>query len=127
MVANGGTLDLLEAHVHDFDNACAEGSGDDHSEMSEVNSLAISQIVGGFVVVCDSASVDFVELGGCVGYVHCEGDLVDGFVCYVEVGFYEEVKVSEDLVLWKSIEEAHKVIIEWLEMSGGISGFVRWK
>ena len=37
-----GILDLLEAHVHDFDNACAERSGDDHSEMSEVNSLAIS-------------------------------------------------------------------------------------
>ena len=37
-----GILDLLEAHVHDFDNACVERSGDDHSEMSEVNSLAIS-------------------------------------------------------------------------------------
>ena len=79
------------------------------------------------MVVCDSASVYFVELGGCVGNVHCEGDLVDGFVGNVEVGFNEEVKVSEDLVLWKSIEEAHKVIIEWLEMSGWISGFVRWK
>ena len=107
MVANGGALDLLEAHIHDSDNACAEGSGDDHPEMSEVNGFAISQVVGGFVVVCDCASVDLVELGGCVGNVHCEGDLVDGFVSYVEIGFNEEVKVSEDLVLWESIEEAH--------------------
>ena len=49
------------------------------------------------------------------------------FVGDVEVSFNEEVKVSEDLMLGKSIEETHKVIIEWLEVSGGISGFVRWK
>ena len=126
MVTNGGALDLLEAHVHDFDNACAERSGDDHSEMPEMDGLAISQIVGGFVVVGDSASVYFVELGGCVGDVHCEGDLVDGFVGDVEVSFNEEVKVSEDLMLGKSIEETHKVIIEWFKVSGGIIGFVRW-
>ena len=30
-------------------------------------------------------------------------------------------------MLWKSIEEAHKVIIEMLKMSGGIIGFVKWK
>ena len=126
MVANGGALDLLEAHIHDSDNACAERSGDDHPEMSEVNGFAISQVVGGLVVVCDSAIVDFVELGGCVGNVHCEGDLVDGFVGNVEVGFNEEVKVSEDLMLGKSIEETHQVIIEWVKMSGRIIGFVRW-
>ena len=125
MVTNGGALDLSEALVHDFDIACAERSGDDHSEMSEMDGLAISQIVGGFVVVGDSASVYFVELGGCVGDVHCEGDLVDGFVGDVEVSFNEKVKVSEDLMLGKSIEETHKVIIEWVKMSGGIIGFVR--
>ena len=119
-------MDLLEAHIHDSDNACAEGSGDDHSEMSEMNGFAISQIVGGLVVVCDCASVYFVELSGCVGDVHCEGDLIDGFVGDVEVSFNEEVKVSEDLMLGKSIEETHKVIIEWFKVSGGIIGFVRW-
>ena len=126
MVANGGALDLLEAHVHDFDNACAERSGDDHSEMPEMDGLAISQIVGGFVVVGDSASVDFVKLGGCIGDVHCEGDLIDGFVGDVEVSFNEEVKVSEDLMLGKSIEETHQVIIKWVKMSGRVIGFVRW-
>ena len=126
MIANAGALYLLEAHVHDFDNACVERSGDDHSEMSEMNCLAISQIVGGFVVVFDCAIVYFVELSGAVGEINCEGDLIDGFVSDAEVGFNEKVKVSEDLMLGKSIEEAHKVIIEWFKVGGGITGFVRW-
>ena len=64
LVANGGALNLLEAHVHDSDNACGERSGDDESEVSEVDCFAVSKVVCSCVFVGDSAIVHFVELGG---------------------------------------------------------------
>ena len=60
MIANGGALDLFEAHVHDSDNACAEGGGDDESEVSEMYGFAVEEVVGGFVMVGDCATMDFV-------------------------------------------------------------------
>ena len=41
LVANGGSLDLFEAHVHDSDNACGERCLDDEFEVSEVDGLAV--------------------------------------------------------------------------------------
>ena len=45
----------------------------------------------------------------------------------VQVSLKEEVKVSEDLFLWKGIEKAHKVIIEWKVVSGGIMWIMWWE
>ena len=44
----------------------------------------------------------------------------------VQVSLKEEVKVSEDLFLWKGIEKTHKVIIEWKVVGCGVLGIMRW-
>ena len=60
LVANGGSLDLFETHVHDPDYASGERGGDDEPQVSEVYGFVIDEVVGGFVVVGDGAPVDFV-------------------------------------------------------------------
>ena len=60
MVANGGALDLSEAHVHHFDNACVKGCLNYGFDVLDVNGFALVEVVGGFVVVVNGASVNFV-------------------------------------------------------------------
>ena len=53
-------MDLREAHVHDFDNACGKRCLDYELDVFEVNGFAVDEIVCCFVVVANAASVDFV-------------------------------------------------------------------
>ena len=44
-----------------------------------------------------------------------------------EIVLYEDVKVLEDLFLWKGIEKPHKVIIDVGVMGGGVLWVMSWK
>ena len=66
-------MDLSEAHVHHFDNACVKGCLNDGFDVLDVNGFALVEVVGGFVVVVNGASVNFVQRSGGLAEIYCEG------------------------------------------------------
>ena len=64
--------------------------------------------------------MDFMELGGRLREVNSEGSGVGWFVGQLKVGLDEEIKVSEDLMLWKSIEKTYQVIIDVFKVGGRV-------
>ena len=61
-----------------------------------------------------------MELGGRLREVNSEGGGVGWFVGQIQVGLDEEIKVSENLMLWKSIEKTYQVIIDVFKVGGRV-------
>ena len=62
LVPNGGSSNLSEAHVHDFEDACVEGCLNYELEVFGVDGFAVVEVVCGCAVVCGDAT-------GCMWYV----------------------------------------------------------
>ena len=63
LVANGGTPDLPEAHVHDSEDASVEGCLNDEFEVFGMDGLVVVDVVSGGMMVLDHTICDLVHCG----------------------------------------------------------------
>ena len=87
----------------------------------------VVDVVGCSVMVFSDAIGDFVQGSAGDRDVCSESGCVEGVVGDGKIVLHEDVKVFENLFLWKGIEKPDKVIIDVGVMGGGILWVMSWK